>query len=72
MADDELATEEGEGEGVGAEDEGKKKGSKKKLIFMILLIVVVGYEAASMTVLKAPPLTPAQKQAKEDAARYTL
>ena len=66
MADEEAVEDEGEGE------EGGKKKSKKKLIIMIVVMLVIGYEAASMTVLKAPPLTPAQKKAKEEKVKYDL
>ena len=39
---------------------------------MVVVLLVIGYLAASMTVLKAPPLTAAQKKAKEENATYTL
>jgi flagellar basal body-associated protein FliL len=66
-----MADEEGvEGEGEG--EEGGKKKSKKKLIIMIVVMLIIGYEAASMTVLKPPPLTPAQKKAKEEKVQYDL
>ena len=61
---------EGEGEAEAPAEE--KKGSKKKLILMIVGLLVVGYVVASMTVLKAPPLTPAQKAAKAAAAKTAL
>jgi flagellar basal body-associated protein FliL len=64
-----MADEEGiEGEG----EEGGKKKSKKKLILMIVVMLVIGYVVASMTVLKPPPVTPAQKAAKDAKVKYDL
>ncbi len=60
-----------EAEAAAAEEEGGKK-SKKKLIMMVVVFLVIGLLAAKMTVLKPPPLTPAQAKDKKALAKYTL
>jgi flagellar basal body-associated protein FliL len=68
-----VAEEEAENvEGEEGGEEGGKKKSKKKLIVMVVLMLAIGYEAASMTILKPPPLTAAQKKAKADKAKFEL
>ncbi len=60
-----------EAEAATAED-GGKKGGKKKLIIMVVVFLLIGLMAAKMTVLKPPPLTKAQQEAKEKATQYAL
>jgi flagellar basal body-associated protein FliL len=67
-----VADEEGETVESEEGEEGGKKKSKKKLIIMVVLMLGIGYFAASMTILKAPPLTAAQKKAKADKAEFEL
>jgi flagellar FliL protein len=59
-------------EGEAEVAEGKKKGGKKKLIIMIVVFLLIGLVAAKMTVLKPPPLTKAQVEAKKAADKFVL
>jgi flagellar FliL protein len=64
-----LTVAEGE---AAADAEEPKKGSKKKMIIMVVGFLLIALIAAKMTVLKPPPLTKAQMEAKEAATKYAL
>src|SRR5262249_35697120 len=61
-----------EGEGEAVEEEPQKKKGKLKLILMVVVFLVIGYFAASMTILKPKPLTPAQQKAADEKTTYKL
>ena len=54
------------------EEEAKKGGGKKKLIIMVVVLLAIGFVVAKKTVLKPPPLTPTQIEAKAATETYEL
>jgi flagellar FliL protein len=60
-----------EGEAAPVEEPTKKKGMKG-MIIKIIPLLLIALVVAKMTVLKPPPLTEAQKEAKEAKATYVL